>query len=100
MDDSCLDGMAVDGCSAALSCMYSREFNKHFSTGYNDVDDDDGDFMFMSNFISILKKKEGKKNLNIRCRSLSLLLACSLADLLIYVACLVGFIYTFNDFIM
>lgn len=49
----------IDGCSAALLYMYSREFNKHFSTSYHDVDDDDGDFMFMSNFISILKKKEG-----------------------------------------
>lgn len=81
-DDSCC--CLSDGCSAALSCMYSREFNKHFSTGYHDVDDDDGDFMFMSNFISILKKKEGN-----RTRTFAVRRRRSIAYILIYVACLV-----------
>lgn len=66
--------------------MYSREFNKHFSTGYHDDDDDDGDFMFMSNFISILEKKEGKNKQNTR---------YSLQSFGIYVACLVGFFSVF-----
>lgn len=69
--------------------MYSREFNKHFSTGYHDVDDDDGDFMFMSNFISILKTERRQQN---RTR----IFAVRPTDSLIYVACFVGFVFMCN----